>query len=938
MTGRLCRILLLATCFLMVTVCGCGGGSSPAPPPPLISVTISPTSGGVQVGKTLQFSATISGTSNEAVSWEVNGAVGGAASSGTISTSGLYTAPPAVPSPNTVTVTAISSADSTKSASAIVTITLPPVSITVSPTTASVVTTHNQQFAAAVLNTTNTAVNWQVNGVAGGTASSGTISTSGLYTAPSSVPNPDTVTVTAISSVDSTKSASAIVTITSPPVSVTVSPMTASIVTLHGQQFAATVLNSTNTAVVWSVNGTTGGSADVGIISTSGLYTAPSAVPSSPVVTVAATSAADTTKSAIAQVTIQPPPLPTGTWSSIGPAGITDSMNMVGDPNNSQIMYAAPSHGGLYKTINLGQSWSLLPTASTELASNPVVAPASGTLYVLLQNSYQISTDGGKTFSASAKYPGNLDSETNGGFTFAVDPKNDEIIYILTPTSLLRSSDGGATWSSLTAPTSPLLVTDFDFPVLQTLSVSTGDSSTLLCASAAGFEISKDGGTTWKLQNTGLDPNFMSLHQVSQDAVNPNRLLAVGWYSSPGGNSPGAYFYSSTDRGATWMHIATFSPDDIFTPGQTGPNLYVSAGPLFESADGGSTWKNISPSNDPSGYISTISPLSPSVIAYEGANDLFVSQNSGATWKIGETGLNARLIGEVAYAGPTGPLYAVVSGDASTLMWHASNPGQAWTRIIDAYSDIPVVQFDADPKSPLDLLGVEQEPGTAATSELSSDGGVTWTSIPYADGMNDHGFLPYSYSGVHFGAPGSNEVYACGEFGIARLSLSTNTWTIVNNGIPTGAACTAMGVDQLTSGTLYAGTSSGVYKTTDGGNSWTLLFTDSGSYVSIIIDPTNSQNVFLSAAFGASGSSMRSTDAGNSWVQMRVEGQVAIHPTSPNILYAIGPNSLAASYDSGLTWAVTTSPYNYQQDLTVTPSGVVVISTFGSSVVAFTPN
>jgi hypothetical protein len=65
---------------------------------------------------------------------------------------------------------------------------------------------------------------------------------------------------------------------------------------------------------------------------------------------------------------------------------------------------------------------------------------------------------------------------------------------------------------------------------------------------------------------------------------------------------------------------------------------------------------------------------------------------------------------------------------------------------------------------------------------------------------------------------------------------------------------------------------------------------------------------------------------------------VAIHPTSPNILYAIGPNSLAASYDSGLTWAVTTSPYNYQQDLTVTPSGVVVISTFGSSVVAFTPN
>jgi photosystem II stability/assembly factor-like uncharacterized protein len=618
---------------------------------------------------------------------------------------------------------------------------------------------------------------------------------------------------------------------------------------------------------------------------------------------------------------------------------------MVGDPNDSQTMYAAPIHGGLYKTINLGQSWSLLPTAFPELASNPVVAPASRTLYVLLRNSYQTSTDGGKTFSASVKYPGNLDSETNGGFTFAVDPKNDQSIYILTPTALLRSSNGGSTWSSLTAPTSPLLVTDFDFPVLQTLSVSAGDSSTLLCASTAGFEISKDGGMTWKFQNTGLDPNFLSIHQVLQDAVSPNRLLAVGWYSGPGGNSPDAYFYVSTDGGTTWTHIATFSPGDIFAPGQTSPNIYVSAGVLFESSDGGSTWKSISPSNDPSGYISTISPQSPSVIAYEGANDLFVSQNGGATWKVSETGLNARLIGEVEYAGTTGPLYAALpyadfqpNNKYSTQMWRTPASGQPWTRTIDAYSGLPIMLFDANPKTPLDLLGVEQEPGTAATSELSSDGGVTWTSVPYADGMNDHGFLPYSYSGVHFGAPGSNEAYACGEFGIARLSLTTNTWTIVNNGIPTGKACTAMGVDQLTSGTLYAGTSSGVYRTTDGGNSWTLLFTDSGSYVSIIIDPTNSQNVFLSTAFGASGSSMRSTDAGKSWMQMLVEGQMAIHPTSPNILYAIGPNSLAASYDSGLTWAVSTSPYYYQQDLTVTPSGVVVISTFGSSVVAFTPN
>jgi len=72
---------------------------------------------------------------------------------------------------------------------------------------------------------------------------------------------------------------------------------------------------------------------------------------------------------------------------------------------------------------------------------------------------------------------------------------------------------------------------------------------------------------------------------------------------------------------------------------------------------------------------------------------------------------------------------------------------------------------------------------------------------------------------------------------------------------------------------------------------------------------------------------------------MLAEGQMAIHPTNPTILYAITQSgTLAASYDSGLTWGTTTSPYNQLQDIVVTSSGVVVISTFGSSVIAFTPH
>lgn len=71
-----------------------------------------------------------------------------------------------------------------------------------------------QQFTATVIGATNTAVTWNVNGVAGGNASVGTVTSSGLYTAPSTVPATATVKISAVSRADSSQSAAASVTIT----------------------------------------------------------------------------------------------------------------------------------------------------------------------------------------------------------------------------------------------------------------------------------------------------------------------------------------------------------------------------------------------------------------------------------------------------------------------------------------------------------------------------------------------------------------------------------------------------------------------------------------------------------------------------------------------------------------------------------------------------
>ncbi|MGB6876888.1 MAG: hypothetical protein WBD87_12745 [Candidatus Acidiferrales bacterium] len=71
-----------------------------------MSVSVSPQSASVLLGQTVQFMATVTGVSSSAVNWSVNNVAGGNSTVGTISASGLYTAPRAMPSASNVTVTA----------------------------------------------------------------------------------------------------------------------------------------------------------------------------------------------------------------------------------------------------------------------------------------------------------------------------------------------------------------------------------------------------------------------------------------------------------------------------------------------------------------------------------------------------------------------------------------------------------------------------------------------------------------------------------------------------------------------------------------------------------------------------------------------------------------------------------------------------------------
>ena len=255
-----------------------------------VAVTVTPTTATLFASQTQSFSATVTGSGNTAVTWSIN-----PSSAGSISSSGLYTAPSSIPAGQTVTVIATSVADFTKTATA--TVTLQPVALTVTPGTASMFRGQAQQFTATVTGNTNTSVTWSVS------PSVGSISAAGVYTAPASVPATQTVTVKATSVADNTKFATA--TVTLQPVAVVVAPPTASLFDSQTQQFTATITGATDTSVTWTISPSNKGS-----ISASGLYTAPAPITSAQTVTVTATSVADNTKSATATVTLNSPAAP----------------------------------------------------------------------------------------------------------------------------------------------------------------------------------------------------------------------------------------------------------------------------------------------------------------------------------------------------------------------------------------------------------------------------------------------------------------------------------------------------------------------------------------------------------------------------------------------------------------------------------------------------
>jgi CSLREA domain-containing protein len=369
---------LAVTGLMLCAATACGGGADsptappppPPPPPPPVTVTVSPSTGTVDAGGSVQLTAAVANATDDGVTWSASG--------GTVAGTGRSASWTAPFTGGTFTVTAASVADPSKRASA--TITVRAVAIAVTPDSAGVDAGETVAFTASVTNSVDAGVAWEASaGTIVGDSTSATLT----WTAPVAA---GSYTLTARSTADPGQAASATVTVA--PIGVSVTPATSSVDAGGAVQLSATVANAADAGVTWSASGGT-----VSANGTSASWTAPF---TGGTFTVTATSVADSTKRASATITVRTIDVSvspstaeldagaqatfTASVANSADTGVTwsaDGGTIVGDTASATITWRAPVGAGSY-TLTARSTADPDQSAQATVGVAPVVVSVTG--------------------------------------------------------------------------------------------------------------------------------------------------------------------------------------------------------------------------------------------------------------------------------------------------------------------------------------------------------------------------------------------------------------------------------------------------------------------------------------------------------------------------------------------------------------------------------
>jgi photosystem II stability/assembly factor-like uncharacterized protein len=581
------------------------------------------------------------------------------------------------------------------------------------------------------------------------------------------------------------------------------------------------------------------------------------------------------------------------TWTPTGPFGGTVA-NLAVHPNNPQVIYAGADHG-IFRSTDAGSSWNLLPGSPGSPGfpapgfsrfsgspgpnfmaldtARPRVLYATGVVPPAQVQVFR-SVDGGSSWRAVSR---NLPSSIYPR-AFAVEPSPASRLYIGTfGRGILRSTDGGVTWKKANQGLSS------SARFVQLLVAPRKPSGTVFAGTRDGLYRTVDGGASWTRLNGGL-PAPAQVSALTVSPSDPKTLYA----------SLGSEIYRSTDGGTSWTPTTASSLgvtlESLAVHPRSPLTVYAGsffAGGVFKSTDGGAHW--------------TATALPPRIRV----RTLALAPMPAATLYVGAAAPDPLLKG----ADPGG-------------VFRSADGGASWTRVNQGLANLIARSAAIDPGNPDVLVAGMLSTGLSRTA----DRGTRWTRTNFGlPALQNFGVQTYKVLAT---APGVFYAIETGSSGY-RLWKSTDsglTWDL----LPNFGDFSVLLADPLETETLYAPTSEGLKRTTDGGASWvvvsnsfppTCVFSEMAITRPSASQPASLWFVGSRRVVPADGSApfcraavIRSLDLGSSWVEMdaglpdesgKTVATIATDPRDPRTLYAgmgEGADGVWKSTDGGSSW------------------------------------
>ena len=474
---------------------------------------------------------------------------------------------------------------------------------------------------------------------------------------------------------------------------------------------------------------------------------------------------------------------------------------------------------------------------------------------------------------------------------------------------------------------------------------------TLIAITAPGSSIAS--AASWVEINTGLTGIPLSVNSLVIDPASPSTIYAQT-ISNINNPTPTRALYKSTDAAATWKPVSGVSGVTalVLDPKNSSVIYAATDQGIAKSTNGGETWL---PAGDglPNGFVLTlaIDPLTTSNVYAVMANGgpagasvggIYKSTNGGGSWRMLNTGLPAAASISLLAIDPVTPATLYVSalpfapppagGPALGMILKSMDAGQSWTAL---NLGLPPPGFFSslvfDPGTPGRLYAVAPSFGGPATLFRSSDGGKTWnrlTGVPNNTSISSLILDPQSPATL-YGVISSFTPPGPPTWAIGKSTDAGDHWTVYD--VPTTTSISFLALDPSAPSRIYAAAAGfsvngsptpagGVFKSTDGGQSWSASNRGLVSYEirTLAAHPVDGDTLYA----GGFGGAFKTADAGTSWNSTGLTaytGSLVTDLTNPNVLYAqtgrsFGCNSderlLLRTSDGGASWQDTVSPRN----------------------------